>query len=35
MFGSDCELMSHPALVGRRLYARDGTQLLCLELGQD
>jgi outer membrane protein assembly factor BamB len=35
MFGSDCELMSHPALVGTRLYARDGTQLLCLELGQD
>jgi outer membrane protein assembly factor BamB len=35
MFGDDCELISHPALVGTRLFARDGKRLLCLELKED
>jgi len=35
MFGDDCELISHPALVGTRLFARDSERLICLELKQD
>jgi hypothetical protein len=31
-FDGQSEMMSHPALVGTRLYLRDGTHLVCLDL---
>ena len=33
VFGDDSEVYSHPALVGTRLYLRDGTTVCCVELG--
>jgi hypothetical protein len=35
VFGSDCELVSHPAVVGTRMFLRDGRRLVCLELRED
>jgi hypothetical protein len=35
VFGEDCELLSHPALVGTRLVLRNGSHLVCLELRED
>lgn len=32
LFGEDSEVLSHPALVGRRLYIRDGSTLCCVAL---
>jgi len=33
--GDDAEVLSHPALVGTRLYARDMTRVVCLELAAE
>jgi outer membrane protein assembly factor BamB len=35
IFGDDCELMSHPALVGTRIFMRDGVKLVCVELKEE
>jgi outer membrane protein assembly factor BamB len=35
VFGEDCDLISHPALVGTRLFIRDSRRLLCLELKEE
>ena len=32
LFEEDVELYSHPALVGKRLYARAGSSILCVDL---
>jgi len=33
--GEDSEVLSHPALVGKRLYIRDGTVACCVDLGAE
>ncbi|HXJ56191.1 MAG TPA: PQQ-binding-like beta-propeller repeat protein [Verrucomicrobiae bacterium] len=35
MFDDDVEVYSHPALVGARLYARGGFNVVCLDLSPD
>ena len=35
VFGEDSEVLSHPALVGRRLYIRDGSAVCCVALDGD
>jgi len=32
LFGDDAEVLSHPALVGRKLYVRDGRSVICVTL---
>src|SRR5438132_1329002 len=35
IFDGDVEIYSHPAFVGTRLYARGGSSVVCVELGED
>jgi outer membrane protein assembly factor BamB len=35
LFDEDVELYAHPALVGTRLFARGGSTVLCVELGDN
>lgn len=35
VFGDQSEVLSHPALVGRRLYIRDGSAICCVALDAD
>jgi hypothetical protein len=32
LFDNDCEVLSHPALVGKRLYIRDTSAVCCVAL---
>jgi len=33
IFDDDVEVYSHPALIGKRLYARGGSSIVCVDLG--
>jgi hypothetical protein len=35
LFEDDAEVYSHPALVGTRLFARGGSNVVCVDLGTD
>jgi hypothetical protein len=35
IFDEDVEIYSHPALAGTRLFARGGSSVVCVDLGED